>query len=299
MSRNEQGVFAKPTPCSGIKTVLGSLLMALVLLANGQAAPEPDKAAKPKVYALVAALGDEFTLISQKPTIGSRLSPYVRLTIDMPKNTMNRAVLVGLDEAMASTDPGSKRVYFTLPVADKDSLKDYERESVAISDVVSILEKMPERAEWDSIVIATPAYKAFELNGVPGRLSGFGVFYQGLRGIGFGDENGEDGETPEGKYVRNQRYTAPFSFIEVWVLDAKTMKVIDRQRRFDNKKLFDPLAGTQNITQNIDKTVLMKNVASLIERSTFAAVTHSEILNRRGLVDVGNVKEAKPGAENK
>jgi hypothetical protein len=267
--------------------------------------PEAGKPARPKVYALIAAIGDQFTLIQQKQSTGSHFAPYERVSVTMPKNVLNRSVLVGLDQAIASTDPGSKRVYFNLPAADMDSVKEYDRESVALSDVVAILEKMPERAEWDSIVIATPAYKAFELNGVAGRLAGFGVFYQGQGGgrdifsniPDFGDAMGEETVSPEGKPVRNVRYSAPFSFIEVWVLDPKTLKVVDRQRRFDNKKLFDPYASAANITQNIDKTVMMKNVASLIERSTYAAVTHSAILNSRGMVDVGNVREAKPEAK--
>jgi len=35
-----------------------------------------------------------------------------------------------------------------------------ERESVAIAAIMAALEKMPERSEWDRIVVATPACRA-------------------------------------------------------------------------------------------------------------------------------------------
>jgi len=88
--------------------------------------------------------------------------------------------LHGLDKAIAHIDPKSKRIYMMLPPAQMDGVAPSQRESVAISEVVSALEKMPERLEWDRIVIATPAYAALDRDRMADKLQGFGLFLQPL-----------------------------------------------------------------------------------------------------------------------
>ena len=56
-----------------------SLMSLLSAFCYGQSAPEADKstnAAKPRVHALIAAVGEQFTLIQQKPSVGSHLPPF-------------------------------------------------------------------------------------------------------------------------------------------------------------------------------------------------------------------------------
>jgi hypothetical protein len=264
----------------------------------GQVTAEPAKPAKPKVYMLISAVGEQFTVMFEVSRTGSNLPPYRKTSISVEKNVLNRLVLHDLDKAISEVDPDSKRLYLTLRATDMDKASPSDRETVALDQVLTDLKGMTERMEWDRIVIATPAYKAFSLNGVPGRLAGFGVFYQplGNRFI-FSGDLGEDAVTPEGKFTRARNYAAPFSFIDIWVLDAKTLKVLDRQKRFDNIKVYDPASDSVTISGNVSPQVLMKYVSSLIERSVNAAVTHTEALPKRGAVDVGEIKEIKPGAE--
>jgi hypothetical protein len=56
--------------------------------------------------------------------------------------------LHGLDKAIANIDPDSKRIYMALPAAQMAGVAPSEREGVAISKIVSALEKMPQRLEW-------------------------------------------------------------------------------------------------------------------------------------------------------
>jgi hypothetical protein len=260
--------------------------------AHGQAPAEPARPAKPKVYMLISAVGEQFTVMFEVSHTGSNLPPYRKTSIAVEKNVLNRLVLHDLDQAIAAIDPDSKRLYLSLRATDMDKAALSERESVALDEILTDLKGMPERMEWDRIVIATPSYKSFSLNGVPGRLAGFGVFYQplGSRFI-FSGDLGEDAVTPEGRFTRARHYAAPFSFIEIWILDAKTLKVLDRQQRFDNIKVYDPRSESLLISQNVSPQVLMKYVSSLIERSVDAAVTHTGALPKRGDVDVGAIKE--------
>jgi hypothetical protein len=263
--------------------------------------------AAPKIYALVAAVGEQFTVVMQQMQAGTRLAAYRTESITVRNNQLNRAVLGSLDKNIVMREPDSKRIYMTLPAASMDSVKPYDRENAAIAQVIESLRKIPERTQWETIIVATPAYKWSDgQSGIDGRIAGFGVYYQpfgnntsDLFSSFQGVSSGEDSHTPENKYVRSNKYTAPFSFIDIWVLDPKTLAVLDKQQRFDNVKVFDPLSDAVNISQNVSGEVLAKNVSVLLDRSITDAVAKSDVLQRHGVVTVSNVKEADPQGQKK
>lgn len=284
-----------------------SLLNLIAAFAHGDDAAVPEAAPRPKVYMLVAAVGEQFTAMIQTQGTGTRLPPYRKISVKVKDNVLNRYVLHSLDKAIAETDPDSKRLFMILRATDMDAASPSEREKIALDGIVSDLKGMPEREEWDSIIVATPAYKAFEFNGVAGRLAGLGVFYQPLGGSNFydmlgggmgpytfGEQGAGEVVTPEGKTIRSYRYTAPFSFIDIWVLDPKTLAVLDKQQRFDHIKLAEQFPDSLRITQDVSPKVLMDRFSRLVERSVEAAVTHSEMLSKHGVVEVGKIREVKP-----
>ena len=268
--------------------------------AYGQAAAESIAPVNPRVYGLVAAVGEEFSVVSAKPRIGSHLSPYRRSSIEVPDNILNRFALHGLDKAIANIDPKSTRIYMTLPAAQMAGVAPSQRESVAISKIVSELEKMPQRLEWDRIVIVTPAYMSLERDRMASKLQGFGLFLQPLCqsdwnscDYGFRPGSGPEAVTPENKVIAANSFLAPFSYIEVWILDPKTLAVLDKQERFANQKLADSRARILDISQNENREFLASRVNNLIELSVGEAVMHSEI-NHRGRVEVGEPKVVNP-----
>jgi hypothetical protein len=286
-----------------IVAAIGFCVVSLAPVAAwGEGPPEATKTARPMVYALFAAVGDQFTYMIEVRRTGTYLPPYRTHSVTEPDNLLNMFVLRSLDKAIAATDPDSKRILMTLRGTAMDAASLHDREDAALDQIMAELKNMPQRQEWDRIVIATPAYKAFESNGVAGRLAGFGVFYEPVLGnlvwrhnlFFFNASEGYDAVTPENKFIRSRRYAAPFSFIDVWVLDPKTLQVLDRQRRFDALKLFDPKEDDLHITQNVSEKVLMTNAFNLIDRSVSAAVAHSEVLNL-GIVHVGDPKRVESG----
>jgi hypothetical protein len=172
---------------------------------------------------------------------------------------------------------------------------------------------MPQRVEWDRIVVATPAYRALELAGLAGRLQGFGLFVESqcqatcggfrpedeLRATRSEPPDGVDAITSEDKPTKARTFIAPFSYIEVWGLDPKTLTVIDRQQGFDSQKLAEPPYKGLNMSDGDAQKYLAKRVAGLIDVSIGAAVMQSEINTRRGLVRVGPLREVQPEAEPK
>jgi hypothetical protein len=285
--------------------VAGVLTHFLTGNAYGQAAVAPTESAKPKTFALIAAFGDQISLVSEVQSTGSRFAPYRRSTAGVESDGLNRLVLVSLGKAIASIHPDSKRIYMALPSARMEGVASSQRESVAIGTIIADLEKMPQRLEWDRIVVAMPAYRALELNGLAGRLRGFGLFSEPLcQGCGALDDGAIAGIKPgtayaltsDGDTIRAKTYIAPFSYLEIWVLDPKTLAVLDRQVRFDSQKLAEP--GYKPAMADFEQ-YLLGRMANLINLSVSRAVANSELNGRQGKVEVGEPTRVDPNIDRK
>lgn len=293
----------------------GPFAMALLLvgLSAGQAQGQPATAdatnAKPRVYGLIAAVGAQFSLVSEGPTTGTHLSPYRRTTTDVPRDLLNRMALHSLDDAVAAIDPKSQRIYMSMAAKDMEGVVAAKREDVAIANVVAALQKMPERLQWDRIVVATPAYRALAKNGLGSNLQGLGIFSESMCQAGCGnpfsplDVGWLDSEPPGGwdavrsddKATKARTYLAPFSYIAVWILDPKSLVVIDRREGFDSQKLAEPKWRPQlDVDQPDTQKYLAMRIFNLVEMSIGEAVKHSELVTGHGTVEVGDVKEVKP-----
>ena len=280
-------------------------------LARGETASDTIAPAPPRVYALVAAISEQFSVVQAVSTTGTHLSPYRRSTAEVPNNILNRFALHSLNKAIAAIEPDSTRIYLSLPPAQMDGVPASKRDSVAIAAVVAALEKMPQRLEWDRIVVVTPAYRALDQGGLPSKLQGFGIFdeprcqagcFPSMRTSGSDSEppDGVDAVTSEDRNIKARTYLAPFSYITVWVLDPKTLAVLDKQLSFESQKLAEPTyKPALDLSKDDVQEYLFRRVANLIEISVDEAVMHSEINLRRGIVTVSPVREVSPDEEKK
>jgi hypothetical protein len=276
--------------------------------AAGQAATQPTEPGRPRVYALVAAVGEKFSVVESGPVTGTHLSPYRRSTTDVPDNILNRFVLHSLDVAVAKVDPQSQRIYLFLPAAQLDGVAPSQRESMAVDRIIEALRGMPQRSEWERIVVAIPAYQALERNGIASKLHGFGIFSErrcqagcaslsrtDIRPLDPEPLDGVDAITSEDKAIKARTYLAPFSYIAVWILDPESLTVLDRQQGFDNQKLAEPVyKQSLDIDQSSTRAYVSTRIASLIELSVGEAVMRSAVKEKLGTVRVGDVKDVTP-----
>lgn len=173
-------------------------------VSDAPGAPTP----KPKVYALISAVGDQFTYVTQKESVGSNiLDHYDRKVIKIPNDAINASVLRGLDRAIEQRDPGSKRILARLNPLEMNGVLPVEREKVAMKKLLESLETLPQRQEWDTIIVVTPKFQFSERKGMGSKLEGMGIYVQPLTGSslnldGGADILGSEGEetiTPNGK----------------------------------------------------------------------------------------------------
>jgi hypothetical protein len=244
-----------------------------------------------KTIALVSAVGDQFSFVRQKQSVGSNLDPYTRQNIDVPDQTINNAVLRGLDRAMGAEFPNSRRVL--LHVAHDKAAADVlpqNREAHVFKHVTTLLEGMPERQSWDEIVVVTPKWLKSESTGMGSKLVGVGIYVQPLEGTEMGADFGigmpEDAvETVDRRKTTAKTFVAPFFYTTVTTLDAKTLKVIKRDARHDFRKIVDPDATSRDVQNAIP----VDKLAGMIERFVETAALRS-LTDKTGTVEIGPVK---------
>ena len=110
--------------------------------------------------------------------------------------------------------------------------------------------------------------------------------------LGWTSLRGADAVTPEGEEVKANFFVAPYSLVEVWMIDPKTLRVIDRGESVKHTKMYDSKSDSLDLFRMVDPKVMAEKIVTLVQGSIAAAVADAE---GRGTVDVRMRKEVKPG----
>ena len=286
-----------------LQLVLGALALVVCtsVAAQPSAAPQTAATPKPKVYALISAVGDQFTYVTQKQSVGSNIiDHYSRVVMKVPGNALNNSVLKGLDRAIEQRDPTSTRILATLNALEMEGVRPVDREKVAMGKLLTALEKMPQRADWDTIIVVTPKYLFSERSGMGTKLEGIGIYVQPLESASLQDDGGaeilgSDGEetiTPDGKPgIRSKVYVAPYNYTQTWVFDAKTLAVKETSARYEFQRVYDQNATAINVANSIPIDKLANVLSKFIERSVARGV--GEALPS---IEIGDIKPVETGA---
>jgi hypothetical protein len=272
---------------------------------HGQTTDVPAGASKPKVYALIAAIGEEFTTVTEVRRVGSHLSPYRRHTSKVADNVLNRLALHSLDSAIQNIDPASTRITMSVPAATLDGVAPSMRDRAAISAITAELANMPGRLAWDRIVVATSGFRALDRDGMPSKVQGFGIFSEPQcqagcprpgKFLGFANSepvDGVDATTSDNESIKASTYVAPYSYIEVWILDPKTLEILDMQQGFDSQKLAEHRYKAPMDDSDWQK-YLASRFVTLVEKSVGEAIMHSELNTPKGKSEVGPIRRVEP-----
>jgi hypothetical protein len=234
----------------------------------------------PRTIALLAAMGSQFNVMHEEQQTGSRLPPYRTHYVEGAGEILNRLVLNGLDKAVARVEPESRRVFLSASASI----------GKGIEPVVTHLATM-DRSKWDRIVVATPAYRPKGHDGLPTHMEGIGVFWQVLcesnvrwcsGGQSIRPMEGPVATTPEGEEIFANTYVAPFTFVDIWVLDPKSLAVLDKTTSFGHRKLADTTGRISNVTSGGWGFVAVQFLEQL-DASVLEAVEQSAL---RGSVEV-------------
>lgn len=278
-------------------------------LMNGNAFAQTTAEVTPKKIALISMVGDEFSVVTQKESTGTNmLDNFHRQTVRVPGQGLNLSVLRGLDQAVSREFPDSERILLAIPHSEEPTnISPKDRERVAFEKAVSAIEKMPQRMEWDRIVLVTPRWLFSQRQGMASKLSGIGLYVQPLRSAKLQDSTGDNAladfglkfedevDTPQrGRTARSETYMAPFFYAVVTTLDAKTLSVIKREERYDFRKLANPDSTAVRIQNQFEPEQLAGLVDKFIETAAIRSVT-----DKKGTVEIGPLRSTLVPQEKK
>jgi hypothetical protein len=263
--------------------VLQGLIGALTLTVAATGYAQQVATPRPKVYALISAVGDQFTMVTQKQSVGSNvLDNYRRDVFKVPGNMLNTSILKGLDRAIEQKDPSSVRILATLNALEMEGVRPLDREKIAMGKLLTALEKMPQRMEWDTIIVVTPKYQYSARKGMGSKLEGIGIYIQPLEGNKLntdegleilGTEGEEETIGPDGKPgKRSNRYVAPYNYTQTWVFDAKTLAVLETSARYEFQRIFDQESTALDIAKSIPPEKMAELLTKFVERSVARGV---------------------------
>lgn len=244
----------------------------------------------PKTFALVAAVGDQFQYVRQKESVGSHLEPYIRHNMHVPDNTLNHAVLRGLDRALAADFPDSERVFLAMRSDfTAEGVLPQDREAETMRRVMAMLEKNPARKDWDQIIVVTPKWLMSERQGMGAKLSGIGMYVQPLGALSdVADEKmGDTVENPDRTSTTSRTFVAPFFYVQVTTLDAKTLKTLRSESRYDFRKVVNKESAALDVEYGFTPEQLASTLTRFVETSALRAVNDKV---GTGTVQVGPVK---------
>lgn len=254
-------------------------LVAALALAGATFAQAP---AKQTTYALVSAIGSEITYVRQVKSTGTNITTYRRFPLQVPDGSVDAAVLRGLDRAVAQDDPESKRVFLRLQPGTLKGIAGVNRGDVISKQVLSDLEFAAERKDWDRIILVTPRFANMGSSDMGDKLRGIGIYVQplGRNMAGMVDselQSSSDPATfaPDGSRSSSYRFVAPYFYAQVWVIDAKTMKVLEKNERYDFVRLYDPMSTAIDVAKSIPTDVIAARLEAFVERASAKALNEA------------------------
>jgi hypothetical protein len=252
-----------------------------------------------QTVALVSAVGDQFTFVREVGSTGtSVIDTAKRQKVASNGKGLDYAVLRGLEKALTVTEPNAKAEFVVLRVPDIENDTGSERERKSLVALTDLLRAEPARKGWDKIIAVLPSYQFSSFQGMGSKLNGIGVYVQPIEkerydfdGSGGaisstaadGDDvtYGPDGKRTERKYTT---YVAPYFFVRVVTLDAKTMAVISDERKLEYRKFFDP----ESTAIDVQKQFAPEQLAGLVEK--FVERASREAVAGKGVVELGDTK---------
>ena len=278
----------------GVRCLIGAAAVMMTLAAahaqtTAIASPPVAAAATAKTFALVSAVGDQFQYVRQKESVGSHLENFTRQTLNVPDQALNHAVLRGLDRAVAAEYPDSNRLFLAVrsDAAIAQALPQ-DREALTMKRVLGLLEANPARNDWDLIIVVVPKWLMSERQGMGSKLSGIGIYVQPLGPLSEGFDDGlmpDEAETTDRESTRSRRFVAPFFYVQVTTLDAKTLKVIKSESRYDFRKIVNKESAALDVMAAFTPEQLASHVERFVETSALRAVTHQS-----SSVEIGTVR---------
>lgn len=192
-----------------------TLVAALVLLAAPLFAQ-----AEERRYAVLSLVGDQLLIVQRQMSTGSRLDKNVRRAVPVPNGTLDRAVLLAVDEAIRKADPSANPVLLSTRDPALYAVAQKSLDSGGTARVFEAVRPVVADAKATHLILVTKHRHRAML-----RLKGGHVGSGFLEGMGYYLDHGS-GDTSYTSTDTERGFISPFTYFTVSVIDLARGTVV-------------------------------------------------------------------------
>ena len=180
--------------------------------------------AQERKYAVLSLVGDKLLIVQREMSTGSRLDRNERTVVELPDNSIDRAVTLAVDDALRRANPGSQPILLHSRRADlyEASYQSMDRRD-GVARVYAAVKPIVEKTGATHLVLVTKHRHRAMLRLRDGHVgSGF------LEGVGFYVDHGTmargvDTNDAEAGFI------APFTYMMISLVDLKSGQVVSQK----------------------------------------------------------------------
>jgi len=182
-------------------------------------------AAEARRYAVLSLVGDRILVVEREMSTGSRLDRNQRQHVDVPNQTLDKSMLLAIDDAIRAQDPGAQTILLTprdpaLYAAAARELDGTGNTQRIYDSVKSVLTG----TNATHLVLVTKQRQHAKL-----RLRDGAVGSGYLEGLGFYVDYGTFARNTDTNEAE-RGFIAPFTYVNIALIDVATGKVLSEER---------------------------------------------------------------------
>lgn len=210
-------------------------------------------------YAVLSLVGDKLLIVTREMTTGSRLDKNERTVVELPDNSIDRAVTVAVDDALRRANPGTQPILLHSRRADlyDASFQSMDRRD-GVARVYAAVKPIVDKTQATHLVLVTKHRHRALLRLRDGHVgAGF------LEGVGFYVDHGSmargvDTNDAEAGFI------APFSYMMISLIDLKSGQIVS-QRHVIGSNAAAPAPWERNVGNAWQRLNDQEKVARLTE----------------------------------
>jgi hypothetical protein len=222
--------------------------------------------AQARQYAVLSLVGDQLLLVQREMTTGSRLDKNLRRVIPVPEGTLDRAVLLAVDEALRKSDPGAKPVLLSTKDASLYAVAEKSLDSGGTARVFEAVRPVVAGSGATHLILVTKHRHRAML-----RLLGGHVGSGWLEGLGFYVDHG-NGDSAYTATDTERGFISPFTYFKVSVVDLARGAVVGEDYAIGSKAHAMPTAQIGNAWSVLTEEEKDRQLIALIREETARVV---------------------------
>jgi hypothetical protein len=171
---------------------------------------------------VVSLIGDQFSVVSRRPDVGTRLDPNERTSLPVPDAVFDRIAAAAVEKAILDAHPGMPVLSASIRDPRLFALQDkLLSESAESHDMRIALHDLLAKAGATDLILVTKQRGEPSFEVVNGMISAGGW----LSGIGFYIDNESRMYNTEHR-MTGEGFLAPYAYLAVSLLDMGSMRVV-------------------------------------------------------------------------